>query len=158
MSFVSSNEVINQTYEDVRTLSFNQKRSSILSEHQINVFLDTVLDFKKALSKNTETITRLNDKFEEFTWRVNHEGLDDKCLMKINDIISIAKDLHSTLIRQYINMAKIRQKGIAKEEVKDFKYQIDVLKESYMDLESIYFNLPQMPSFSETTKLLSLIA
>ena len=101
---------------------------------------------------------QINTKFEEFTWKVNVDEIDEASLMAINVIISITKDLHSTLIRQYVNMAILRQKGIAIDEIKDFKYQIDVLKESFMDFESIYFNLPQMPQFTQTTKELSLIA
>lgn len=158
MQAVSNDDIITKTYEDVRVISFNQKKSPFLSELEINSFLDAVLKLKDTLSKSIGCIANLNTQFEEFTWKVNVDEIDEASLMAINDIISITKDLHSTLIRQYVNMAILRQKGIAKDEIKDFKYQIDVLKESFMDFESIYFNLPQMPQFTQTTKELSLIA
>jgi 5-bromo-4-chloroindolyl phosphate hydrolysis protein len=61
------------------------------------------------------------------------------------------------LIRQYVSLYLIRSKGIAKEEIKNFKNTIDDLKENYQDLESVYFFLPEIPDFKETTKLLSLV-
>lgn len=51
----------------------------------------------------------------------------------------------------------MRSKGIAKEEISNFKAAIDDLKDSYQDLESVFFFLPKMPEFKETTKQLSLI-
>lgn len=54
-------------------------------------------------------------------------------------------------------MNAIRKKGIAKEEVNEFKNAIDELKETYFDLASVFFFLPKMPEFVETTKQLSLI-
>ena len=77
--------------------------------------------------------------------------------MLINDLVSSAKDLHSTLIRQFVSMLFLRKRGIAKEEIKEFKNAVDDLKESYSDLESIFFFLPKMPDFVETTKELSLV-
>ncbi len=77
--------------------------------------------------------------------------------MLINDIISVGKDLDSSLIRQYVGFDFLRKKGIAKEEIKNFKKSIDGLKESYSDLESVFFFLPEISEFKETTKLLSLV-
>jgi len=73
------------------------------------------------------------------------------------DIISLGKDLHSSLIRQYVSFNDLRQRGIAKNEIRDFKNSIDELKESYYDLESVFFFLPEISEFKETTKLLSLV-
>lgn len=61
------------------------------------------------------------------------------------------------MIHQYVLMGKLRKNGIAKEEIKAFKNAIDELKESYEDLESVFFFLPKMPDFTDTTKKLSLI-
>ncbi|MCA1751477.1 MAG: hypothetical protein LC670_06730, partial [Flavobacteriales bacterium] len=65
--------------------------------------------------------------------------------------------LHSSLLRQYISLGLLRKRGIAKEEIKGFKNSIDELKESFEDLESVFFFLPEMPEFVETTKRLSLV-
>ncbi|WMN11379.1 hypothetical protein QYS49_38175 [Marivirga salinae] len=78
-------------------------------------------------------------------------------MILLNDIISSAKDLRTSLIRQYISLNFLISNGIAKDEIKEFKNSIDELKESYEDLESVFFFLPEMPDFVETTKKLSLI-
>jgi hypothetical protein len=75
----------------------------------------------------------------------------------LNDLISSAKDLRTTFIRQYVLLTTFRKKGIAKEEIKNFKSAVDDLKEICDDLESVFFFLPKMPDFNETTKQLSLV-
>ena len=90
----------------------------------------------------------------ELTWL---NDFDEECLLILNDLISAAKDLHSTMIRQYVKFAYVRKKGIATEEVKQFKDALDELKESFTDLESVFFFLPKMPEFVETTQELSLV-
>jgi hypothetical protein len=72
-------------------------------------------------------------------------------------LIAAAKDLRSSLVRQYVSMTSLTKQGIAKQEIKDFKYAIDDLRESIEDLESVFFFLPEMPEFKETTKKLTLI-
>ncbi len=56
-----------------------------------------------------------------------------------------------------ISVNVIRSKGIAKEEIKNFKSAIDDLKDVASDLESRFFFLPKIPDFQETTKELSLV-
>ena len=109
-----------------------------------NAFLDSLLDFKHFLKEKTETIISFNDRIEKITW---YNDLDEECFMLINDLIAAIKDLHSSLIRQYISMNYLKQKGLVKEEIRDFKCTIDNLKENYQDLESVFFYLPKMPDF-----------
>lgn len=106
------------------------------------------------LKIKTEKIYNINDCIEKITWFNN---LDDESLMLLNDLISAAKDLHSSFIRQYIFMNYFRKKAVAKEEIMDYKNAIDELKETYEDLESTYFFLPKIPGFKDTTEKLSLV-
>ena len=94
------------------------------------------------------------EKIEEITW---FNDLDNDTLMSINDLISSIRDLHSTLLRQYISLGYVRSKGIAKEEIKRFKASIDDLKDVAADLESRFFFLPNISGYQETTKELSLL-
>lgn len=143
---------IETTVNEVRKISFEEKRNS--AEEKINAFLDAVLEFKEMLTKKAEKISRLVDKLDEVTW---YKVEDEECLMLLNDLIAQTKDLHSSLIRNYVIFASLKQKGIAKAEIKNYKSAIDDLKESFTDLESVFFFLPEMPEFKETTKELSLI-
>jgi polyribonucleotide nucleotidyltransferase len=154
MDCISPKTELIDTFSNVRSFSFEQKKSPLLGEESINAVLDAILDFKSELMEKSKRIQLLNERLESITWLNN---LDEECLMLLNDLISSAKDLRTTLLRQYIAMNFFRSKGIAKEEIKDFKIAIDLLKEAYEDLESVFFFLPETPEFKETTKKLSLI-
>lgn len=154
MKCLSAKSEISDTFYNVREFSFHEKRESLYDEEKVNTFLDAIIELKNSLDKKNNTINDLIEKIEKLTW---YDNLDNDCLMLINDLISSIKDLHSTLVRQYISLDNIRSKGIAKEEIKEFKLAIDDLKETYQDLESIFFFLPELPAFKETTTLLTLI-
>lgn len=154
MESTLNKSTIADTFTRVRTFSYEEKKTPLLDDEQNNLLLDAILDFKKDLKQKTNRIHTINDKIESISWL---NDLDEECLMILNDIISLAKDLRTSLIRQYVSMSFLRKKGIAKEEIKDFKNSIDELKESYEDLESVFFFLPKMPHFVETTSKLSLV-
>jgi hypothetical protein len=154
MDCLSHKSEISKTFSSVRNFSFEEKKVSIFDEERMNAFLDAILEFKNTFQMKTEKIIEINESIERVTW---FNDLDEESLMLINDLSSSIKDLHSTLIRQYVSLNLIRSKGIAKEEIKNFKNTIDDLKENYQDLESVYFFLPEIPDFKETTKLLSLV-
>lgn len=116
--------------------------------------LDQILEFKKVFTDKTNKINPLVEKIEKITWFNN---LDNDSLMSLNDLISLIRDLHSSLLRQYISLNFLRSKGIAKEEIKNFKDSIDDLKDVAADLESRFFFLPSISDFQETTKELSLV-
>jgi len=154
MECLAHKSEIADTFSSVRSFSYIEKKSPLLDHERPNAFLDSLLDFKHSLIEKTETIILFNNRIEKITW---FNDLDEECLMLINDLISAIKDLHSSLIRQTISMNYLKQKGIVKEEIRDFKSTIDNLKENYQDLESIFFFLPKMPDFKETTKQLSIV-
>jgi hypothetical protein len=144
---------ITNTFSSVRNFSFEEKKN-FLNEEKVNALLDAILEFKRVFNKKTETINSINIKIEKLTW---YNDIDDENLLLLNDLIASIKDAHSTLIKQYVSLNYIRSKGIAKEEVGQFKNAINDLKESYQDLESVFFFLPEIPDFKETTKQLSLV-
>lgn len=154
MGCIGHKEEIENTFISVRDFSYKEKKNPLVDEDRVNKFLDAINDFKNSLKHQTTRIYGVNEDIEQLTWLGD---LNDECLMKINDLISSAKDLHSTLIRQYISMNILRKKGIAKDVIKDYKNAVDELKESYQDLESVFFYLPEFPDFIETTKQLSLV-
>lgn len=144
------------TVNEVREASFKEKTSSfgLDTEERINSFLDKILTFKKILTEKTQKIELFSEKLESLTW---FNEVDEECLKLLNDLIATVKDWHSSLIRQYVSMNMLRKKSIASEEINDFKYAVDGLKEVANDLESIFFFLPQNQDFQETTKELQLV-
>ena len=155
MVAIESNiEKINDTFSQVKSISFNEKKNALHSEQIVNTFLDKILELKRILDKKTQNITKLNTQLEELTW---FSDLDDECLMKINEIISLCNDLHSSLLKYYVGLNPFIKKGIAKAEIKELKEVIADLKEITQDVESRFFFLPQSPLFTETTKEFTLI-
>lgn len=145
---------ISEAVSEVRSFSFNEKKESVIDEEKVNAFLDAILDFKSRIVAKTEKIENIAERMEGLTWFTSP---DEEGLMLLNDLISAAKDVHSSLIRQYVYLNPLRRRGIAGDEIKSFKRSIDDLKESFEDLESVFFFLPEMPEFTETTKQLSLV-
>ncbi len=154
MECLSHKSIIQNTFTSVRDFSYSEKRNLMSEDEMNNQLLDAILDLKKSIKDKTKRIYEVNENVEKLTW---FNDLDEECLMLTNDLISAAKDLRSSLIRQYISFDFLRKKGVAKEEIKDFKNSIDELKEIYEDLESVFFYLPELPDFVETTKQLSLV-
>ena len=100
------------------------------------MLLDAILDIKKSLIKRTEIIHSFNTSAEKLTW---YNNLDNDDLLIVNDLIAFIKDAYSSLMRNYKNFNILRSKGISKNEIKKFKNAIDELKETYQDLESVFF-------------------
>ncbi len=145
---------IAETFQKVRRFSFEEKRKALFDENKINQMLDTILEFKKAYVIKTTKIEDLVEKIEKITW---FNELDKDSLMLINDLISSIRDLHSSLLRQYISLNFIRSKNVATNEIKNFKNAIDDLKDVANDLDSRFFFLSNNDEFLETTKELSLL-
>jgi hypothetical protein len=144
-------------FNNTREFSYHEKRNPIeFDETEQNKFLDNILELKRLLNKKVEKINEIVNDLQKITW-VDSIANDEESLKIINDIISLLKDLHSTLVRQYVMLNGVRKRGIAKAESKNYKNAMDDIKESYIDLESVFFHLPEMPEFIDTTKQLSLV-
>lgn len=154
MECLTAKEKINYTFRQVSESSYQEKRH-FFDEQAINIFLDNILKLKSLLGDKTAKLNILNENLERLTWI--DDTIDEECLKMLNDLIAGSKDLHSSLIRTYVRLNFFRQKGIAKEEIKQYKLAIDDLKEIYTDLESVFFFLPQMPEFKEISKEISLL-
>lgn len=151
----SNIDKISQTFEKVRSLSYNEKRNFISTEESINTLLDTINELKQSVNSKKQTIDSFVGILEQITWL---NDLDETCLIKINEIISLSRDFHATLIRYYNSLVEnLIAKGIARREIQNFKLSIDDLKEIIEDLESVFFYLPKMPDFQETSRILSII-
>jgi len=154
MECLESKDTIETTFQVVRDASYSEKKLKVPTEEEINKFLDNILELQRLLLDKTVKIEYVTELLEKITWL---DKINEDCLIQINTLIGVAKDFHSTLIRQFVRLNFIRSKGIAKQEIKHFKSAIDNLKDSIADLESVFFSLPQMPEFNDTTKELSLL-
>ena len=154
MESTLSADKIRATFQDIRSVSFREKREGLNGEEQINQFLDHLLDLKQILNKKSSTIEGISKRLEALSWL---DVLCENDLKKINDLVASARDLYSVLIRQYVALTHVFEIEALKEPLNRFKLSIDSLKEVTADIESVFFFLPQMPDFVETTRELSLI-
>lgn len=155
MEICESNiEKISKTFNSVRDISFYEKKEIIAEQYMIDRFLDRILELKEVLKVKTDRTEEITVSLEEITW---FKGLDETCLKMVNEIISLAKDLHSSLHQMYLSLNIFIRKGIAIEEIAHFKDVVDDLKETCEDLESVFFYLPQNELFKVANRDLSML-
>ena len=141
MDYFQKSKIV-ETSDKVKALSYSE----------INLFSDSTIHLKKALTEKTNRLNELNDNLEKITWL---NILDTDCFALIKDLIVLSKDLHVLLSKQYKSMNTLKDKGIVKEEIRNFKNAIEDLEEIYTDIESVYFLYPGLPEFIEITRQLS---
>jgi len=136
-------------YKSVSDFSFQEK---IKEQKTIDDLLDNILDLKRILLEKSNKLDDIVKRMEAITWFNN---IDEACKQLINDIISSANDLHTTLVEELQITRDIYSKGIAKEEINSFEASVGDLKEASEDLESVFFKLPQINEFKGITDELS---
>ncbi len=154
MATESTIEQIDQTLTQLIETSFREKKAGFSSEKSLNQFLDSILDLKATLKNKSDSINAINRQLEALTWL---DGLDEQSLTKVNEIISLGKDLRTSLLRFVAGFDPLAEKEVAQAEIATLKEAINDLKEDIQDLESRFFFLPQMPDFMEATRQLSLV-
>ncbi len=141
--------------EKVSEVSFEAKKESLVTEEQINHFLDSIIALRAHLKKRTEKLNEIVDLIDQVTWI---DGpLSDDNLRDIHDIISKLQDYFSSLSKLLHRLKKIENNNIAGKEINSFRLAIQDVREAYQDLESIYFHLPHMDDFIEAEKMISLL-
>ncbi|WP_421920138.1 hypothetical protein [Marinifilum sp.] len=151
MEYLSHQEEITDIFNNIRSFSYEEKHNLLdtvkfnrLTRKKGYVLLDERIELKGTIVNKNNKIRAINEKLEKLSW-LNH--LNEECLMLLNDIIALARDLRNILIKQFVTLNPAIKKGILKNEIKDFIYSIDELKETYEDLESVFFFLPKMQEF-----------
>jgi hypothetical protein len=155
MTEAAEKQKLDNVLEKVKAASYSEKQNQQSEEQLIDAFLDAINTVKKDLVKRTGVLNEIAEAMEELTWMKN---LDQPTLQKLNELIVLARDVHHTLIKNYVGLNIFRQKGIAKNEISDFKEAIDLLKECTFDLESVFFNFPKNTDFVQTTNALESLA
>lgn len=144
---------ISKIVDIVKDASFTEMKEVKSEEEVINTFLDRINEFKAELRKNSKRIDAISEQIEALSWKITKPN--EATLKEINHLIVLAKNLKGTLIKKYVSFNYFRSQGIAKDEIAAFKNTIDLLTESYSDLDSIFFSFHQNNDFLEITKRLS---
>ena len=142
MSTLTLNQEIKKTSDQVKALGFKQKQQLLSEQEIVDRFLDAIPKFKKGLTYRTNIMEDIADNVD----LISRMGKPSQAALKeLNGLISVLRDWHSVMVRDYVSLNSIRKHNIAKGEIKAYKAAIDGLKEGYEDLESIYFFLPSIP-------------
>nr|WP_315219791.1 hypothetical protein [uncultured Flavobacterium sp.] len=134
---------ITQTFNEVRSFSYKRKNEQEI----LNSFLDKILELQGKITEDTNFVFSLVERFEKLSW-IDASNLDEETLIVLNDIISISRDIHRTMIMRFIFLNK-HMRDMASLHIKEFKMSIDDLKESINDLEYIHFRIPYDLRFQE---------
>jgi|SRR5690554_4261156 len=138
---------LKKIFKAIRSLSFEAIKEVQYNDEKINLFLDEINDFNSLIINKTDTLSEINKSLEQLTWL---NDLDEEDLMVLNDIIALGNDFYSTLSKLYSSLRNSAINETSEEGLKNFKIEIDNLKESCEDLDSVFFYLPSFSEFNET--------
>lgn len=119
-------------------------REKMISNYAVKVSQSKA---KKSLSKKSNLVESL----ESLTW-FDKEEIDDSTLANVNDLISLIRDLHRSLKRQYDSLFLISPSFKNEKEFEAFEESLEDLLEISNDLESVFFGLPAIQEFNEVSK------
>lgn len=145
---------IQEIFSSIREFSFQEKKASTIHDDRPDRVLNAIRGLEEELVEKSQRINEINEQVEKLTWL---NGVDEDDLMLINDLISSLKDLYSSFVRQLDVLESFSGRREKEDKIFDFKERISEMRESYEDLESVFFFLPQMPGFPETTEKISLL-
>ena len=151
MECVSVKDKIEKVSKEVFGYTQEQELTSKEKQFAVDSLLDKILGFQGRINEKSERVAFINSKFEEFTWFVD---MDEECLDLMKDLLNTAHEYHRALVKYYVDRAWAIRKDIAREAMRNFKNNIDDLKERIQDLNEIFFVLKDEVEFNDITKKL----
>ena len=151
MECVSVKDKIEKVSKEVFGYTQEQELTSKEKQFAVDSLLDKILGFQGRINEKSERVAFINSKFEEFTWFVD---MDEECLDLMKDLLNTAHEYHRALVKYYVDRAWAIRKDIAREAMRNFKNNIDDLKERIQDLNEIFFVLKDDVEFNDITKKL----
>jgi len=130
-----------------RILTQESKITNDLSEDEkINHFLDSILDFKKSLTRRTEKLRYIDELLSQVTWVEQEITADDEKMLK--KLFGKVDEFHKKAIVYFANMRTIFWKHkIARQELSDFKVALDDIEESTLEVRQILFDIRKDDDF-----------
>ena len=158
LSLMEARKEIRQFAKLVEKMSSNVYDLFFEKQKKVGKLIDKI--------KDREDITdRMDLELNDFLAKVSETDITKSTSNEIKQMLSMSSDLERigdiyfeiTKNFERLKREEVELPANAKEEIKDFKNSLDELKETYQDLESVFFYLPEFSGFTETTKQLSLV-
>lgn len=144
-----THQVINNVSHEVKPAK--QQDINKFNQEKVNKLLDEILNFKSDLNKRSEALNEIIECMDDVSWLQNLTEEETQLLMQC---LEICKLIHRQEIMSYVTISRLLRKGIAKDEIKEYKSVVDDMKECIQDLEDRFFNLPQDQEFLDDLKKL----
>ncbi len=145
---ITTKERIKSVVDELESTSFAEKKAYLSQEEITNKFLDGILELKAFLTAKTNQLQSITNTVESLTWC---KDVNDEELQQLNKALASAKDLRSSLIKTYISISRYKALGIAKEEINNFKAEIDDFTSAYKEVEYVFFYLPSDTEINNIT-------
>jgi hypothetical protein len=153
-----TNKSIRRMVGEVKNASFEHKIHARSNRVLLYTKIQNQLKHNAYVNKLTKSIinhaalyNRIIKEMEELTWLT----LNESDLKILNDLIAFSRDIYSTEMETYNSTDVMIKWGISKEVINKYRDSVETFKETYEDLESIFFFLPNNADFIEVTKELA---
>lgn len=134
--------------ESSRNVDFENELRALL-ENPCDENLDQINKVRASFVESSEAIEDIIKKLQSLTWTLREPTPDD--LKSVSDILFVGRRLlkgSNSIINSY---QPLWQKGVIITETSEFKEVSAHLAEILDDIDSVYFKLPNLPGFDDTT-------
>lgn len=134
--------------ESFRNVNFEKMLKALL-ENPCDENLDLINKVRANFVGSTEAMEDIIEKLQSLTWTIVEPTPDD--LKSVADIISLGRQLLKGAVSIVASYQPLWEKGVIITETNEFKEVSGHLGEVLDDIESVYFKLPDLPGFNDTT-------
>lgn len=126
------------------------------SQAKIDNFLDAIIKLRQYLNDRADMLDDLEEKMHKL-FRLDYHSLTEEDFFALQMLYEVCKRIDSNLKRTYAQLRPVREKGIAKKDLKRFYEAIDIFEETATDMYQAFFVLPHLPAFQTSDEELKAI-
>lgn len=140
--------------ESSRNIDFENTLKALLDDPS-DENLDLINHARTNFVRSADTMKDIISKLQSLTWKLVDPAAND--LKSVSDIIFLGRQLYKSSVAIIDSYQPLWHKGVIIAETSEFRETNEHLLEVLDDIESVYFKLPHLPGFNDTThKLQSL--
>lgn len=134
--------------ESFRNVDFENMLKALL-ENPCDENLDLINKVRANFVGSTEAMEDIIEKLQSLTWTLVEPTSDD--LKSVADIIFLGRQLLKGAASIVSSYQPLWERGVIITETSEFKEVTEHFTEVLDDIESVYFKLPNLPGFNDTT-------
>lgn len=134
--------------ESFRNVDFENMLKALL-DNPCDENLDLINKVRANFFGSTEAMEDIIGKLQSLTWTIVEPTSDD--VKSIADLISLGRQLLKGAASIVSSYQPLWERGVIITEIREFKEVTEHFTEVLDDIESVYFKLPNLPGFNDTT-------